>query len=254
MSYKLALNQTLKQEIMNKNQVLIIDDDEVLTEMLTEYLADDGYEVDSVHDGLQGLNAARTDKYDLVILDVMLPTLGGMEVLKRLREDNQTPVLMLTARGDDIDRILGLEIGADDYLPKPFNTRELVARMKAILRRADSKSNSNKTDWTIGDLHVDIENWNASYKKEAIELTTAEFRMLNALYEAKGTAVTREDLTQVALGRPMLDLERAIDTHMSNLRKKFKKLGITSPEIKSVRGIGYVMVEVKQFRMRVSKS
>lgn len=226
---------------MQANRLLIIDDDEILSEMLNEYLTDEGYHIDAVHDGLQGLNKARSDNYDLIILDVMLPTLGGMEILKRLRKNDQTPVLMLTARGDDVDRILGLEYGADDYLPKPFNTRELVARIKAILRRV--KDVAPASIWQLGALKVDTQNWHASYRDEPIELTSAEFSMLNSLYEAKGSPVTREVLTEEALGRPMMDLERTIDTHMSNLRKKFKKIGIQSLEIKSVRGVGYVMIE-----------
>lgn len=226
---------------MDNNQLLIIDDDVVLTELLTEYLSEEGYSITVANDGLVGLNLACSDQHDLIILDVMLPSLNGMEILKRLRNDNQTPVLMLTARGDDVDRILGLEIGADDYLPKPFNTRELVARIKAILRRTENKRLNNI--WQVGDLRVDIQNWQATHQNKPIELTTAEFRILNTLYEAKGSPTTREILTEEALGRPMLDLERAIDTHVSNLRKKLKSLGIRSLEIKSVRGVGYVMTE-----------
>jgi len=199
---------------MLNNQLLIIDDDVVLTEMLVEYLSEESYQVEVVHDGLEGLNKARSEQYDLIILDVMLPSLNGMEVLKRLREKNGTPVLMLTARGDDLDRILGLEVGADDYLAKPFNTRELVARIRAILRRVSNKT--VERIWKIGDLHVDTQNWQAKYQDTVIEFTTTEFQILNTLYQSLGTAVSREILTEEGLGRV---------------------------DIKSARGIGYVMVK-----------
>jgi two-component system response regulator CpxR len=228
---------------MSNYQILIIDDDEVLTDMLGEYLSEEGFEIRAENDGLRGLNQALSITYDLIILDVMLPTLNGFEILKRLREQSSTPVLMLTARGDDVDRIVGLEIGADDYLPKPFNTRELVARMRSILRRTDKAIVNNNSDWTIGGLKVNIENWQASYLGQEIVLTTAEFRILEKVFKANGKAVTRNDLTEYALGRPMNDFDRSIDTHVSNLRKKIKDYHIHEISIKGVRGIGYALVK-----------
>lgn len=228
---------------MSIYQILIIDDDEILSGMLNEYLSEEGFEITTEADGLRGLNLAREGEYDLIVLDVMLPTLNGLEILKRLRENSAVPVLMLTARGDDVDRIVGLEIGADDYLPKPFNTRELVARIRSILRRTDKHSSSIRSDWTIGDLRVDIENWEASYKNKKLDLTTAEFRILDKVYQVKGSPISREDLTEYALGRRMNDFDRSIDTHVSNLRKKLKDQDVKEITLKSVRGVGYILVK-----------
>ena len=228
---------------MSNYQILIIDDDVVLTEMLGEYLSEEGFEISTESDGLRGLNQALSTTYDLIILDVMLPTLNDFEILKRLREQSSTPVLMLTARGDDVDRIVGLEIGADDYLPKPFNTRELVARLRSILRRTDKSTKDNKPDWSVGGLNVNIENWQASYSGKEIDLTAAEFRILDKVFKAKGKAITREELTEYALGRRMNDFDRSIDTHVSNLRKKLKDYHIHEISIKAVRGIGYTLVK-----------
>jgi len=230
---------------MQKYQLLIIDDDQILSEMLSEYLSEEGFETHCIYDGLEGLNEAKSSIYDLVILDVMLPTLGGFEILKRLRKSSAVPVLMLTARGDDVDRIVGLEIGADDYLPKPFNTRELVARIRSILRRVDNKSAFEESSWSIGDLQIDIQNWHAIYKNQTIQLTSAEFRIIDKLYKQNGKPVSREELTEYALGRLMNDFDRSIDTHISNLRKKLSSLGISEVQVKSVRGIGYVLAKYK---------
>ncbi len=228
---------------MHKYQILIIDDDQLLSEMLSEYLGEEGFETHCVYDGLEGLNQANSGDYDLVVLDVMLPTLNGFEILKRLRKNSSIPVLMLTARGDDVDRIVGLEIGADDYLPKPFNTRELVARMRSILRRIDNKPLSKEAAWTLGALKIDIQNWRASYKNQEFELTSAEFRIIDKLFKQNGNPVSREALTEYALGRAMNDFERSIDTHVSNLRKKISDLGITELQVKSVRGVGYALAK-----------
>ena len=228
---------------MHKYQLLIIDDDQILSEMLSEYLGEEGFETDYAYDGLVGLNKAKSEDFDLIILDVMLPSLNGFEILKRLRKDSAVPVLMLTARGDDVDRIVGLEIGADDYLPKPFNTRELVARIRSILRRTDKKSLSEESSWSLGDLKIDIQNWQASYKNEDFELTSAEFRIIDKLFKQNGKPVSREELTEYALGRAMNDFDRSIDTHVSNLRKKLSNLDITEVQVKGVRGIGYALAK-----------
>jgi len=230
-------------KFMHRYQILIIDDDEILSDMLSQYLTEEGFDTECIFDGLEGLNRAKSDHFDLIILDVMLPSLNGFEILKRLRKAHSLPVLMLTARGDDVDRIVGLEIGADDYLPKPFNTRELVARIRSILRRVDKSVLSDESPWSLGNLKIDIQNWRASYKGKDFELTSAEFRIIDKLYKQSGKPVSREDLTEYALGRVMNDFDRSIDTHVSNLRKKLSDLGVTEIQVKSVRGIGYALAK-----------
>ncbi len=221
------------------NPLLIIDDDTELCALLTQRLAEEGFILHAVHDGKVGLERAASGEYSLVILDVMLPRMGGMEVLMELRARSSVPVLMLTARGDDVDRIIGLEVGADDYLPKPFNPRELVARIKAILRRLDERRAGPHT-FTAGDITVDIasrESWAAG---KSVQLTTVEFDLLEALVKNAGRALTRDYLTEIALGRKLGSFDRTIDVHISNLRKKLEE----HPEIqriKTIRGSGYLL-------------
>ena len=182
------------------NPLLIIDDDTELCALLTERLAEEGFVLHAVHDGKNGLEHAASGEYSLVILDVMLPRMGGMDVLRELRTRSSVPVLMLTARGDDIDRIVGLEVGADDYLPKPFNPRELVARMKAILRRLDERR-SGPNSFTAGDIMIDIAQREAWAAGKSLQLTTVEFDLLEVLVRNAGRALTRDYLTDVALGK-----------------------------------------------------
>lgn len=221
------------------SHVLIIDDDVELTELLTEYLEQEGFKITCVHDGETGIKRALNQPFDAIILDVMLPKLNGFEVLRALREHLNTPVLMLTARGDDIDRIVGLEIGADDYLPKPCNPRELVARLKAILRRTQ-KNPVHKPTIECHNIIVDCSKRIVSVAGQPLELTNAEFNILEMLVKSPGQAFSKEELTEYALGRKYTAYDRSIDVHISNLRNK---IGDNDPDkelIKTVRGFGYL--------------
>jgi DNA-binding response OmpR family regulator len=221
------------------NPLLIVDDDTELCALLTERLAEEGFVLHAVHDGREGLERAGSGGYSLVILDVMLPRMGGMEVLRELRTRSSVPVLMLTARGEDIDRIIGLEVGADDYLPKPFNPRELVARIKAILRRLDERRAGSNT-FAAGDITIDIALREAWAAGKPVQLTTVEFALLEALVRNAGRVLTRDDLTDVALGRKLGVFDRTIDVHISNLRKKLDThTGVE--RIKTIRGSGYLL-------------
>jgi DNA-binding response OmpR family regulator len=197
----------------------------------------DGYAVESVHDGATGLKRAGSTGVALVILDLMLPRMPGIEVLRRLRARSGVPVLILSARGDDVERILGLEIGADDYVAKPFNPRELVARIRAILRRAN-QSGATAGPLTVGDVSLEPSARAAWINGAPMTLTSVEFTLLETLLQRAGHVVTREHLTEVVLGRKLGAFDRVIDVHVSNLRKK---LG-TAERIKSVRGMGYLFV------------
>lgn len=228
---------------MTQNRLLIIDDDTRLSEMLAEFLAPEGIELTAIASGIQGLRSAQRENYDLIILDVMLPGLSGFDVLKQLRENGtQTPVLMLTARGDDVDRIVGLDLGADDYLGKPFNPRELLARVKAILRRTGETEGDEPAELAVGDLKVDLHRREAMLGETPLKLTNAEFVILVTLMRHPGDVVSREALTRTALGRQLLPDDRSLDTHISNLRRK---LGGDSDDgilIRSIRGSGYLLV------------
>lgn len=219
-------------------RLLIIDDDVELCEVLSERLERDGFLLDAVHDGQSGLERARSGPYTLVILDLMLPRMSGLDVLRRLRSESEIPVLILTARGEDVDRILGLEIGADDYLPKPFNPRELIARIRAILRRG-SRLGSERL--AAGDVRMEIATRQAWASDRPLRLTSVEFSLLENLLREAGRVVSREQLTEKVLGRKLGAFDRVIDVHVSNLRKKIGD----SPggeRIKAIRGAGYMFV------------
>jgi len=221
------------------SHVLIIDDDVELTELLVEYLEQERFKITCVHDGETGIKRALNQPFDAIILDVMLPKLNGFEVLRGIREHLNIPVLMLTARGDDIDRIVGLEIGADDYLPKPCNPRELVARLKAILRRTQ-KTPVHKPTIECHDIVVDCSKRIVLVAGQSLELTNAEFNILEMLVKSPGQAFSKEELTEYALGRKYTAYDRSIDVHISNLRNK---IGDNNPDkelIKTVRGFGYM--------------
>jgi DNA-binding response OmpR family regulator len=225
------------------NSLLIVDDDVELCALLIERLAEDGFDLSAVHNGIDGLEVASNGSYSLVILDVMLPRMGGIDVLKQLRARSSVPVLMLTARGDDIDRIIGLEVGADDYLPKPFNPRELVARIKAILRRMDERR-TGLEKFTAGDILIDTTLREAYIGDRSLQLTTIEFDLLEVLVRNPGRALSREYLTGVALGRKLGAFDRTIDVHISNLRRKLdERRGIQ--RIKTIRGSGYLLAPRK---------
>lgn len=221
------------------NNILIVDDDTELTELLVQYLEPEGFNVVCVHDGESGVKKALNQPFDAIILDVMLPKLNGFEVLKAIREHLETPVLMLTARGDDIDRIVGLEIGADDYLPKPCNPRELVARLRAILRRTQKIPTSRPIIEQHG-IVVDCSKRIVTYHGEPMELTNAEFNILEMLMKSPGQAFSKEELTEYALGRKYTAYDRSIDVHISNLRNKLGDNQEGEPLVKTVRGFGYM--------------
>lgn len=218
--------------------MLLVDDDAELCSSLERLLKMDGFHVESVHDGDSGVRHALQGQYDLVILDVMLPGGDGRKALRRIRLSSQVPVIMLTARGDEADRIAGLEHGADDYLPKPFNPRELVARMRAVLRR---KSNSALPDvLRIGDLEIDRARRKVVCDGSEVTLTGAEFDILLLLVRLAGKVISREEIAEAALGRSMGIFDRSIDNHISNLRKKLGTHVGEVERIQNVRGAGYV--------------
>lgn len=221
------------------NNILIVDDDVELTSLLTQYLEPEGFNVVCIHDGETAVKRALNQVFDAIILDVMLPKLNGFEVLKTIREHLETPVLMLTARGDDIDRIVGLEIGADDYLPKPSNPRELVARLRAILRRTQKVPTQRPVIQQQG-IVVDCSKRTVSQEGNLMDLTNAEFNILEMLIKSPGQAFSKEELTEYALGRKYTAFDRSIDVHISNLRNKLGNNQDGEPFIKTVRGFGYM--------------
>jgi two-component system response regulator CpxR len=228
------------------DQILIIDDDVALCELVTEYLEPLGFEIESIHRGDTGAEHAISGKYALVVLDVMLPGLNGFEVLRRIRAESKVPVLMLTARGDDVDRIVGLEIGADDYLPKPFNPRELTARIRAILRRVRSdepEARAATRKLTVGDVELDSGTRAVYRDGRSVELTAVEFDLLEKLLRAAGQIITREELSKEVLGRSSSPFDRSIDMHISNLRKKLGHQVGAIERIKTVRGVGYIYAQ-----------
>ncbi|MEZ4325421.1 MAG: response regulator transcription factor [Polyangiales bacterium] len=226
------------------SRVLLVDDDTELVSLLEQYLAKEGFDVEAVHSGTEGLVRAREADADVVVLDVMLPGMNGFDVLRELRLTSQVPVLMLSARGEDVDRIVGLEMGADDYLPKPFNPRELSARLRALVRRADTapRDSSPREVIASGDLSMDLSAWVVRRGDDRIDLTDVEFSLLELLLRAPGQVVTRETISKVALGRRLSPLDRSIDVHVSNLRKKLGPGPGGRPRIKTVRSAGYVLV------------
>ncbi|MBF0529214.1 MAG: response regulator transcription factor [Deltaproteobacteria bacterium] len=224
------------------NNLLIIDDDKDLCELLSDYFAPEGFAVDAVYNGLEGVERAVSGRYSLVVLDVMLPGINGFEVLRRIRAVSSIPVLMLTARGEDVDRIVGLEIGADDYLPKPFNPRELVARIRAVLRRMDSKQppQAEAGRLIVGDIELIPGTRTVLRAGEKVNLTSVEFAILETLLRLAGQVVSRDDLVKQALGRSLSTYDRSIDVHVSSLRKKLGQRADESERIKTIRSVGYL--------------
>jgi DNA-binding response OmpR family regulator len=226
-------------------KLLLIDDDRELTQMLGEFLEGEGFAVSAARTGAEGLKDVSAVPPDLVVLDVMLPGGSGFDVLRSLRGTHaRLPVLMLTARGDDVDRILGLELGADDYLAKPFNPRELAARIRAILRRASASGSERGEDelLSIGPITLDVARFRVTVGERPVNLTGAELRVLELLTRDAGRVVSRETLTERALGRPLELYDRSIDTHVSNLRRKLA-LPVGGVEIRGIRGAGYVLAK-----------
>lgn len=225
-------------------RILVVDDDAELCKLVSRFLGSEGYSVQTVQASGLGVERALSDTYDLVVLDVMLPDMDGFEVLRQIRKKSTTPVLMLTARGDDPDRILGLEMGADDYLSKPFITRELLARIRAILRRTSStKSNvgfSGAASIQIGDMELNPGARTVRCGNIALNLTTVEFDLLERLLRSAGSVVGREELTKDVLGREFSPYDRSIDTHVWSLRKKVGNAPNGTERIKGIRGVGYL--------------
>jgi len=235
-------------------RILIIDDDVELCELITEFLEPENFRVESVHSGTKGLELALNQNFDLIVLDVMLPGTRGFEVLQRLRVDSRVPVIMLTARGQDVDRILGLEIGADDYLPKPFNPRELAARIHAVLRRtaqpASAPSVSPAEPMRLGDIDFDTGSRTVLRSNTEIELTSAEFDLLGVFLHSAGVVIARDDLAHQVLGRDLAPFDRSIDVHVSNLRRKLGPLPDGKERIKAVRSVGYLYSLPEQVRKK----
>jgi two-component system response regulator CpxR len=220
--------------------VLLVDDDAELCGMLVRYLAPEGFVASAVHDGEAGVTAALRGDVRVVILDLGLPRLDGFEVLRRVRAQSSVPVLMLTARGDDVDRIVGLELGADDYLPKPFNPRELAARLRAILRRTRPAAGDGPSRrLAAGDIVLDPAARSVTRGGTGITLTATEFAMAEMLLRYAGQVVTREALSEAALGRAWSPLDRSLDTHVANLRRKLGPDAMGEPRIRTLRGRGY---------------
>ncbi len=221
--------------------ILLVDDDRELDQMLSEYLVTEGFAVATALDGTTALDRLTNKTFDLVILDVMLPELSGFDVLRELRRTLTMPVIMLTARGEDVDRILGLELGADDYLSKPFNPRELVARMRAVLRRTSVTTERSDQVITLGPLRLRTATLEATIDGNPIRLTGTEFRIVELLIRTAGRVQSRELLTERVLGRKLSAYDRSIDTHISNLRRKLVDMHGRGMEIRSIRGTGYVL-------------
>jgi two-component system response regulator CpxR len=227
-------------------RLLLVDDDVELCQILTDFLSAEGFEVESAHDGVRGLERARSGEHALVILDLLLPAMRGLDVLQRIRSDSNVPVLILTARGEDVDRIVGLELGADDYLPKPFNSRELIARVRAILRRTRPSHDTQRMQ--VGDVTVEPSARQAWRDGRPLSLTMAEFVLLEDLLRHAGQVLSREHLAELVLGRWLSPFDRSIDVHVSNLRKKLGDTAGVREHIRAVRGEGYVFVRVETDR------
>ena len=224
--------------------ILIIDDDVELTGLFKDYLAQDGFTVEVIHQGEAGLKRALSGDYQLVILDIMLPNIKGTEILIRIRRESSIPVLMFTAKGDDVDRIIGLESGADDYVPKPCTPRELAARIRAILRRTLPVDNSSGNEPIMaGPLKIWSGKRKALWFDQDLELTSTEFSLLETLAMQFGRIVTKNELSQKALGRPLARFDRSIDVHMSSIRQKLGSQYNGRSYILTVRGQGYQLVK-----------
>jgi len=229
------------------DRILVIDDDVELCSLVSEYLKGEGFQVDAVYEGNRGLERAFKAEHLLVVLDVMLPGMNGFEVLRRLRSTSKIPVLLLTARGEDVDRIVGLELGADDYLPKPFNPRELVARIRAILRRtARAGEVPAPAVLRVGDIELDPATRSVRQGEKPVELTSVEFRLLEVLLREAGRVVTRESLTEAVLSRKFSPFDRSIDMHVSKVRKKLGDSDSGTDYIKTVRGVGYIFARPRE--------
>lgn len=225
-------------------RLLIVDDDRALCGLLTEFLRPIGFSVECVHDYVTGLAAATAGRHDIAVLDVMLPGGNGFDLLRAIRAKSALPVLMLTARGDDVDRIVGLEIGADDYLPKPFNSRELAARLQAILRRSRPAALADAALLVVDDVEVEPAARLVRCNGHAIELTGTEFLLLEVLLASAGTVVSRDELCRRVLSRAAQSYDRSIDMHVSHVRRKLGPSADGGDRIRSIRGEGYIYLRL----------
>ncbi len=228
------------------DRILVIDDDVELCSLVSEYLQSEGFQIECVHNGESGLERALAGDQVLVVLDVMLPGLNGFDVLRRIRDASNIPVLLLTARGEDVDRIVGLEIGADDYLPKPFNPRELVARIRAVLRRSQPNEDTMGGIVRVGDVELDPATRTVNRAGKPVDLTSVEFNLLEVLLREAGKVVSREHLVNVVLSRKFSPFDRSIDMHVSKVRKKLGDTEEGSGHIKTIRSVGYLFARPRQ--------
>ena len=224
-------------------KVLLVDDDVELVEMIRDYLTQEGYAVTMVHDGEAGVREALGGGYAIAVVDVMMPGINGIEVLRRIRHESGMPVVMLTARGDDTDRIVGLELGADDYVPKPCTARELTARIRAILKRVGGVQGSLSRPITVGALTVWPEKRKVEWAGRPVELTSTEFNLLEVLARNAGQVVSKDDMSVQGLGRPLMRFDRSIDVHMSSIRQKLGTLFDGRSCIQTVVRKGYMLVK-----------
>lgn len=221
------------------HRILLVDDDAELGRMLTKYLGGEGFNMIAVTDGDLGVEAALRGEFDAVILDIMMPRVNGIEALRRIRRASDIPIIMLTARGDGLDRVAGLEMGADDYLAKPYYPLELVARLRAILRRRPRGHTGDAQPLVAGPIRILSSQRRAVYREREIELTASEFNVLEALLRAGDTVITKDDLSLQALGRRRQAYDRCLDVHVSNIRQKLVAMGAEEVQIETVRGVGY---------------
>src|SRR5437588_1817110 len=234
-------------------RILVIDDDVELCSLVSEYLRPEGFQVEAVHDGKTGLARAISGDHLLVVLDVMLPGLNGFDVLRRIRDGSRIPVLLLTARGEDVDRIVGLEIGADDYLPKPFNPRELVARIRAILRRSHKGRERDVPEvMRVGEVELDPATRSVLHLGKPVEFTSVEFALLQVLLREAVRVVTSEALADEVLGRKFSPFDRSIDMHVSKIRRKLED-SEDGEHIKTIRGSGYIFALTRPTKKSASR-
>jgi len=226
---------------MSRNRILLADDDVELAQLLRDFLEREGFEVTLAHDADSALAATRTDAFDALVLDVMMPGRSGLDALRDLRRESALPVLMLTALGEDIDRILGLELGADDYIPKPCNPRELAARLRAVLRRARGEGGEALTDLRNGPIWLRAASRSVTVDGKAVALTATEFDLLVLLLREAGRVVSKERISQSVLGRPLGPFDRSIDVHVSNLRRKLGDASDGASPITTIHRSGYLM-------------
>ncbi len=229
-------------------RILLVDDDIELCELLGRFLQSEGIEAEYAHDGHSGLQQACSGDFDLAVLDIMMPGKNGMDLLREIRRQSTLPVIMLTARGEEVDRIIGLELGADDYVPKPCNPRELAARIRAVLRRAERKSDPNPTPKVIhaGNIEWHPQSHTVYDQGNQLALTSTEYSILAMLIEHAGEVVSKQDLSKSALGKRLGPFDRSLDVHIGHLRKKLSRLPDGAPRIKTIRSVGWLLIADQQ--------